>query len=472
MFWQYRNDPTGQLMTNAAGQLMRAVGTTPQPVISQNTTNLQTSNTTTPSSANTTTNNNTSNTTNTNANTNNTSIVLPATGRISYPIRFTYVNFINGWWPASTIAAGMAVPGFAKSHTYNYVALAFWSYNGALDIAKVWENPTMFMGAESSLGKTNQEIRASLKKAYNDNGVKVLVSAFGATEMPTSRDPVDVANKLAKFVTDYNLDGCDIDYEDNDAMEAGKGEAWLIAFTRRLRELLPTQIITHAPQAPYFKSEYYPKGGYVTVHREVGNLIDFYNVQFYNQGDTRYNSYDELFIKASGFFSGTSVKEIIARGIPSNKIVVGKPAAQIDVMNTGLVAITDLGAWTSRAFTELGWYAGLMFWQYRSDTDGSVIRTTCANLVSQYAKGAPAANTNTTTSNTSALNIKISNASDQKTTKPTKKTTATNITIKNAIKPLYSKVNYPVRFTWVNSISSWWPADSLLASLGVPGKAK
>ena len=28
MFWQYRNDPTGQLMTNAAGQLMRAVGTT------------------------------------------------------------------------------------------------------------------------------------------------------------------------------------------------------------------------------------------------------------------------------------------------------------------------------------------------------------------------------------------------------------------------------------------------------------
>lgn len=131
----------------------------------------------------------------------------------------------------------------------------------------------MFMGAESSLGKTNQEIRASLKKAYNDNGVKVLVSAFGATEMPTSRDPVDVANKLAKFVTDYNLDGCDIDYEDNDAMEAGKGEAWLIAFTRRLRELLPTQIITHAPQAPYFKSEYYPKGGYVTVHREVGNLI-------------------------------------------------------------------------------------------------------------------------------------------------------------------------------------------------------
>lgn len=36
-------------------------------------------------------------------------------------------------------------------------------------------------------------------------------------------------------------------------MEAGQGETWLITFTRKLRELLPTHIITHAPQAPYFK---------------------------------------------------------------------------------------------------------------------------------------------------------------------------------------------------------------------------
>ena len=43
------------------------------------------------------------------------------------------------------------------------------------------------------------------------------------------------------------------------------------------------------------------------MDREVGSLIDFYNVQFYNQGNTQYNTYDELFIKANGFFSGTSV---------------------------------------------------------------------------------------------------------------------------------------------------------------------
>lgn len=74
-------------------------------------------------------------------------------------------------------------------------------------------------------------------------------------------------------------------------MEAGTGEAWLIRFQTQLRAQLPNHIITHAPQAPYFKQEYYKNGGYVTVNEKVGNTIDFYTVQFYNQGNTQYDSY-------------------------------------------------------------------------------------------------------------------------------------------------------------------------------------
>lgn len=48
-----------------------------------------------------------------------------------------------------------------------------------------------------------------------------MVSAFGSTDMPTGKDPVVVATNLANFVITNNLDGCDIDYEDNSAMEAG-----------------------------------------------------------------------------------------------------------------------------------------------------------------------------------------------------------------------------------------------------------
>jgi len=103
-------------------------------------------------------------------------------------------------------------------------------------------------------------------------------------------------------------------------------------------------------------------------------LIDFYNIQFYNQGDTQYNTYKELFTGATGTFSGTSVKQIIARGVPSKKLVVGKPATQADVMNTGFVSATDLGTWTTRAFNEFGWYAGVMFWQFPSDANGNLVK--------------------------------------------------------------------------------------------------
>lgn len=55
---------------------------------------------------------------------------------------------------------------------------------------------------------------------YNDKGIKLLVSVFGATEFPTSagKDPIETANKLAQFVLKNNLDGVDIDWEDNAAM--------------------------------------------------------------------------------------------------------------------------------------------------------------------------------------------------------------------------------------------------------------
>ena len=54
----------------------------------------------------------------------------------------------------------------------------------------------------------------------------------------------------------------------------------------------------------------------MTVHQQVGHLIDFYNIQFYNQGDNTYDTYDKLFVKSVGSFANTSVKEINARGIP------------------------------------------------------------------------------------------------------------------------------------------------------------
>lgn len=57
--------------------------------------------------------------------------------------------------------------------------------------------------------------RSSILKEYNDAGIHLIVSAFGATQQPTTSgaNAVTVANDLAKWVKEYGLQGVDVDYE-------------------------------------------------------------------------------------------------------------------------------------------------------------------------------------------------------------------------------------------------------------------
>ena len=74
---------------------------------------------------------------------------LAAPPPLKTPIRFTYINTINSWTSQSTILAGLGVPGYAKDHGYNYIALAFWSHVGPLDMAKTWADPVKYIGASA-----------------------------------------------------------------------------------------------------------------------------------------------------------------------------------------------------------------------------------------------------------------------------------------------------------------------------------
>lgn len=70
--------------------------------------------------------------------------------KINYPVRYTYINKISGWWPPSQVLKGLAVPGYGKSSIYNYISLTFWTANsGTTDTAKVWENPLNFLASET-----------------------------------------------------------------------------------------------------------------------------------------------------------------------------------------------------------------------------------------------------------------------------------------------------------------------------------
>lgn len=220
-----------------------------------------------------------------------------------------------------------------------------------------------------------------------------MVSAFGATENPTSSgyDPVDTANKLAQFVYDNQFDGVDIDWEDTPAFtNNGPGETWLITLTQTLRSKLDSlgatnAIITHAPQAPYFSNNHslYINGAYLTVNNQVGNLIQFYNIQFYNQGANMYETAADLFETSGGWAKGTSVNEMVASGVDPLKIVIGKPATVGDASNSYMdPSVLDQAIATY--YPIYGWKTGVMFWQYSSDQSGSICSAAIKSLMTYF----------------------------------------------------------------------------------------
>ncbi len=92
------------------------------------------------------------------------------------------MNGVTTWY-GDEFLAGMGVPGYAKENPYNYFVLAFWLTPGPVDMAIVWAEASKYF---SWLGTNTTEIQLKLKKAYNDAGKKILISAFGATEFPTT----------------------------------------------------------------------------------------------------------------------------------------------------------------------------------------------------------------------------------------------------------------------------------------------
>ncbi|KAF5350238.1 hypothetical protein D9758_007839 [Tetrapyrgos nigripes] len=214
--------------------------------------------------------------------------------------------------------------------------------------------------------------RASIKQQYNAAGISLIVSAFGSTDAPTSigADPTATAITFANFVKTWGLDGIDVDYEDFNAFNAqdGSAETWLTTFTTALRAQLPQgqYILTHAPVAPWFSTAKFP-GGYTEVNRNVGSLIDWYNVQFYNQGTTEYTTCAGLLTTSSSTWPNSAVFQIASNsGVPLNKIVIGKPATSGDA-NNGFIPTSTLATCVNQAKSQ-GWNAGVMVWEYPDAT--------------------------------------------------------------------------------------------------------
>ena len=87
--------------------------------------------------------------------------------------------------------------------------------------------------------------------------------------------------------------------------------------------------------------------------------VDFFNVQFYNQGNL-YQTYDTLFAKQA---DGSSLQQIVAQGVPQNKLVLGKPITS-GTAYTGYVSMQTLASWVGEARSQYGWDGGVMTWEF------------------------------------------------------------------------------------------------------------
>ena len=309
------------------------------------------------------------------------SLLVFLAGSAPSPVIFTEISKIQNWWPPESIVAGIGMPGFAEETLYNYFSLSVWTFGkGPLNIAGFWSNPTKFLSIDNQFGANDSQVHSSIKKAFAKENKKLLVTAFGVAETPASDDidPVQCALDLAKFVKNTQLDGVDINFMDQQAFQKGIAEEWLVKFTTKLRGELPTKIISHSPYAHFFDESRFQNGGYVKVNQAVGNLIDFYNVRFYDLGDSYQQYYSLFFISGPKTRLGTSVREITLKGLDLSKIVIGKPVSS---KNIGFVEPGRLGNFLQSGIRDLEWGKGVMLNEYSSDLDGQQIMKVASSLV-------------------------------------------------------------------------------------------
>lgn len=271
----------------------------------------------------------------------------------------------DGNWndPASSIT-GAADAGF------NVIILAFYMHTGSSDFLQAWEG-------------LNETEKQSTVETLHGKGASLIVSFGGGADAdPYVVDAYSAGYSFGQYAKSQYLDGFDFDLENFDQgfTVDGNSAEWTIEFciniTRGASDGFgPGAIITHAPQSPFFgaigatNTWAGPSGGYTAVYNGISDILSFFNVQFYNQGNSCYVSYNSLFNdgNAEGCgLPGSSVSEINQAGVPLSAIIVGKPVHSGDA-GDGWVDGNTLNQWFSQASQSLGWNGGIMGWEWTDD---------------------------------------------------------------------------------------------------------
>lgn len=101
-------------------------------------------------------------------------------------------------------------------------------------------------------------------------------------------------------------------------------------------------------------------------------MIDFYNIKYYGQGSSSYNTSQSLFNVSNGWAVKTAVNELIKKGISGKKIVVGKEAKAVKDSSAFMSAV-NLQSAIALQYKTVGWKTGVMIDDIGNDLDGSFV---------------------------------------------------------------------------------------------------
>lgn len=245
-------------------------------------------------------------------------------------------------------------------------------YEGYTDIIfAFWQDPTTGVSGAAEAAINNKSEILTFLKSKNK---KCILAAGGANlQNPLQFDAQKFGTELAKFAIEHNFDGVDLDIENLITPPTSVEINWLVEVTKAVKSTGKDLLISHAPQATYFVNN----GGYSLVEKETNGIVDYYNIQFYNQGTWEYQSYENYESMFESSYNNipntTSIPSIIEQGVPSEKLIVGKPITAQDMGgsdSTGYIPLEQLTQIIDQAINNNIPFGGVMGWKIDSDIDG------------------------------------------------------------------------------------------------------
>ena len=229
------------------------------------------------------------------------------------------------------------------------------------------------LDAFNSLSQSNKDLLR--------NNFKVGISLGGASSMPIPysktfsvtnayyyNNPIKYAQdyyNLSKSVNLENYFDLDIEYINDKFVECSD---FLGNVCKELRNLNPNCEISHAPQPPYFCSQF--GNVYTLIYQNYKQYFSWLNIQYYNNGPSQ--TFDQIFIKSDiQYAPGTSILELINKGIDPSYLVMGKVVEGEASPSAGYVPLPDLTEMVKQAFqtTSLSVWSkvgGEFIWYYNS----------------------------------------------------------------------------------------------------------